>query len=180
MVAAFAVIAFAQNVAHADPLQISLVLPSQTGVAGGSVIFAGSATNTGATNTNSVLIGSVNGPSVTVPPDFFVTFGFFNTNFLNQVVASGATRGILNMFTVEIPVSATLGQSYSGTFSVNYESIPDINGPLGGTVLLTNTVQWTIRVVGQNTIPEPTTMLLLSTGLAGVAAKVKRRKKQVQ
>lgn len=96
---------------------------------------------------------------------------------------------------VSFVVTEDNGQQTAGTFALgasgeNFFTITAINGQRISSVAFTTTVAMVvtnvddvaqIRIGGaqptQQPIPEPTTMLLLGTGLFGVAAKVRKRQK---
>ncbi len=96
---------------------------------------------------------------------------------------------------VSFVVTENNGQQTAGTFALgasgeNFFTITAINGQRISSVAFTTTVAMVvtnvddvaqIRIGGaqpvQQPIPEPTTMLLLGTGLFGVAAKVRKRQK---
>ena len=96
---------------------------------------------------------------------------------------------------VNFVVTENNGQQTAGTFALgasgeNFFTITAINGQRISSVAFTTTVAMVvtnvddvaqIRIGGaqpvQQPIPEPTTMLLLGTGLFGVAAKVRKRRK---
>ncbi len=96
---------------------------------------------------------------------------------------------------VSFVVTENNGQQTQGTFALgasgeNFFTITAINGQRISSVAFTTTVAMVvtnvddvaqIRIGGaqqvQQPIPEPTTMLLLGTGLFGVAAKVRQRRK---
>ena len=94
---------------------------------------------------------------------------------------------------VNFVVTENNGQQTQGTFALgasgqNFFTITAINGQRISSVAFTTTVAMVVtnvddvaqvRIGGaQQAIPEPTTMLLLGTGIAGIAAKVRRRRKK--
>jgi hypothetical protein len=157
--------------ANADPLVLSLQNNSLTAVAGGSVTFSAFATNTGTTNTNTVTITNgaivLNGGAIS----FTVDGSPFGANWAGQMVANGVTLGPLSLFTLNIPVG-TLDGIYHGSVLLEYLSAAGQNQ-------FSNSADWTVTVSSPAPVPEPTTMLLLGTGLAGIAAKVRKRRKAV-
>jgi hypothetical protein len=101
-----------------------------------------------------------------------------------------ATAGSVNFVVTEDNGQQTQGTFALGASGENFFTITAINGQRISSVSFTTTVAMVvtnvddvaqIRIGGaqqvQQPIPEPTTMLLLGTGLFGVAAKVRSRRK---
>ncbi|HZB44260.1 MAG TPA: PEP-CTERM sorting domain-containing protein, partial [Pyrinomonadaceae bacterium] len=121
------------------------------------------------------------------------------TNLTVDIPGATFTSLILNIDaatagSVSFLVTEDNGQTTAGTFALgasgeNFFTITAINGQRISSVNFTTTVAMVItnvedvaqvRIGGaqqqQQPIPEPTTMLLLGTGIAGIAAKMRRRK----
>src|SRR5687767_625584 len=148
----------------ADPITLTLD-PTHSVAQGSSVTYSGSLSNGG-------LPGRfINAVSLTLPPGITFNDSAFFTN-VPAFLGSGATTGVVSFFDVFADLLIPPG-NYIGSFSV-----------LGGVddqdqnILATH--EFTIMVTpgGQNPIPEPASMLLLASGLAGAAALRRRKRSQ--
>jgi PEP-CTERM motif-containing protein len=157
-IAAFVIICCCRVDTYADPLVLTLSNPVQTVTPGQTVIlFASVANNSNSPQTiglvgidaNSILVDISSSPAV--------------SNFFLVTIAGGSMLGPLPFATVGIPAGLTEGTIITGQILIGNFQLNDIE-----------TANYMITVA----TPEPATLLLLGTGVAGLVGAVRRRRKE--
>ena len=191
--AAVMMIAFANIGAKADPVTFSTDARFNAGAFGTPITFGG----TVQLSFQGIINGTVNAPSNTSLGEIVVScvgggtacapVNITGTTFdirITQTVPSAGNAVITSTLSGTIGGDASTGTGI--TFTVTSATIGGVtytimNNPLALVPVTTNNGHTSIQatITSTTAVPEPTTMLLLGTGLAGIAARVRKRRKAV-
>jgi hypothetical protein len=175
--AAFVVIALAHAEAHADPLVLTLSDPVQNIPYNGTATFFGTLSNVSSSTINIGTPGFTE-PLQRVPYSYEVTRlppinggalisydpSGLNNPLIPLQLAGMSSTGVIRLFSIDLAPGGT----FNGVFTVHYY-LPDQPG-----VLLTASANFTLNA---SQTPEPATLLLLGSGIAGLAGLSNRRRR---
>ena len=157
-IAAFVIICCCRVDTYADPLVLTLSNPVQTVTPGQTVIlFASVANNSNSPQTIGLVGIDVHSNLVDISSSPAIG------NFFLVTIAGGSMLGPLPFATVGIPAGLTEGTIITGQILIGNLQLNDIE-----------TANYMITVA----TPEPATLLLLGTGVAGLVGAVRRRRKE--
>lgn len=139
---------------EADPISVMLTNPIQTGTPGSTFVFTGSLTNVSSEPI------SINLASLQLSQSTSVAFLIFSSGIIS--LSSTESTAVIPLFSVSLDPAFNAPSIINGVFSVG-------GAPVGGEFGRQN---FTIIV---EPVPEPATLLLLGTGVAGIAIGMQKR-----
>lgn len=174
--AALAVVGLGDAEVRADPLVLTLNDPVQNIPYNGTATFFGTLSNT---SPGTIIIGTPGHtePLERVPYSYEVTrlppinggalLRYGLTSLDNPLIptqlAGMTSTGVIRLFSIDLAPGGT----YNGVFTVHYY-LPEQPG-----VLLTTSANFTVNA---SAVPEPATLLLFGSGVAGLAGCARRRR----
>ena len=148
--------------ASADTITLNLANPVQTGAAGSTLSFdatvAAPSNNGGTIYLNGDNFTSLASPLISSDDDFLLGFPL-------SLDPGESFSGVL--FTITLPSDINAGK-YPGSFAI-------LAGADGGALDELATVDFTVNATAETSaVPEPDSLMLLATGLAGLMLRAKR------
>ncbi len=155
-------------VVRADPIVITITSPINQALpaAGGTIIIQGQLTNSSSAQVTIVHFGF----------DSHAQIGSFDgVPLVNTplVLLAGETTGVLDLFSITGTPSLLPGDAGSPA-SASFSLV--VIGGDGGQLSILGRSEFVNVGIGFTPVPEPATLLLLSSGLAAIGAAIQRRK----